>query len=169
MNAQIEFEETPQRLKVVIPINVGWLPLALHTVALLVWVGMLVIVLVYLFGGRSNSFVLTTLLLVWLLIWLWFGRFLWRRWQYHVATREILFIDEEQLVLRRPVSLLGLTTAYDFQNVSPFYFSDKHSCPAFDYAYLHVYFGRSLPADQARELVAELNKRCFPEVAAGVA
>ena len=137
-------ESSDNRLKITIPIKLNWALLALFTVALAVWVGMLITVIIYLIGGQSSSFVLTAILLVWMLVWFWFGRFLWRRWQYHAAAREILFIDNEQIVLRRPFSILGITTTYDRNHISPFYYSANHQCPAFDYAYLHVYFGRSL-------------------------
>ena len=66
------------------------------------------------------SFVLTVLVILMLLVWLWFGRrFIWRWWQYHMANREILFINKEVLIVRRPVSILGLTDAYDMNHLSP--------------------------------------------------
>lgn len=162
-NADIVFEENDKRLKVTLPVRASRLALALHSLALVVWLAMLATVLVYLVGGMSSTWVLTIILLIWSLVWIWFGRFLWTRWQYHAATREILFVDEEQLVIRRPVSILGSTTAYDKGHVSPFYYSEQHHCPAFDYAYLHVYFGRTLSERQARDVVDELNRRCFPD------
>ena len=83
---------------------------------------------------------------------------------------ENVFIDEEQLVIRRPVSILGLTWAYDLNHVSRLYYSKQHKCPAFDYAYLHVYFGRSLNEEQAQFVIGELNDRYFPdELQAGLA
>jgi hypothetical protein len=124
---------------------------------------MLAVVVVYLLRGMSSGFVLTVLLLIWMGIWFWFGRFLWSRWQYHAANREILFIDEEQVIIRRPVSILGITTSYDLRHVSPFYYSERHNCPAFDYAYYHVYFAHGLPAEAAHELIAQLNGRYFPD------
>jgi hypothetical protein len=160
---EIIFEENEQRLKVILPLGRNWLMLALHTLALMVWLVMLAAVFFYLLDGRSSSIVLTVILLLWMVIWLWFGRFLWTRWQYHAASREILFIEPEQLVIRRPVSILGLTWAYDMDHISRLYFSERHRCPAFDYAYQHVYFGRSLAEAQASELIEELNGRCFPE------
>jgi hypothetical protein len=77
----------------------------------------------------------------------------------------VLFVEAEQVILRRPVSILGLTWVYDRSHVSRLYFSEQHRCPAFDYAYLHVYFGRTLPEEEARRLIEELNKRYFPEEA----
>ncbi|MCI0395092.1 MAG: hypothetical protein L0332_26385 [Chloroflexi bacterium] len=162
VDTRVVFEETPARLKVVIPDKTNWLLFGLYSLALLVWLGMFVVVLRFLFQGPGNA-VLAILLFLWSLIWLWFGRFLWGRWQYYAANREILFIDREQLILRRPVSILGLTTSYDRRHAGPFYYSDKHHCPAFDYAYQHVYFGHSLPAAEAQQLVKTLNARYFPD------
>jgi hypothetical protein len=158
----IQFEEGDQRLKVVLPSPVNWPAFALHTLALIVWMAMLLAVVIYLLRGLSSTFVLTVILLGWILVWLWFGRFLWTRWQYHAANREILFIDEERLIVRRPVSILGLTSAYDMAHIDGLYYSEKHRCPAFDYAYQHVYFGRMVTEEQARIVIDELNRRYFP-------
>ena len=158
----ILFEEDDQRLKVTLPSRVSWPAFVLHTLAIIVWMAMLAAVLVYLVRGLSSTFVLTIILLGWILIWLWFGRFLWSRWQYHAANREILFVSEDQLIIRRPVSILGLTWAYDMEHVSGLYYSEQHRCPAFDYAYMHVYFGQMLDEEQAKYVVDELNRRYFP-------
>ncbi|MFZ0548482.1 MAG: hypothetical protein WAM60_23745 [Candidatus Promineifilaceae bacterium] len=157
------FEESPERLKVTIPVKVNWVLFSLHSLALGIWLVMVALIIIYLVQGLSNSFVLTLLILLWTVLWLWFGRFLWNRWQYYAANREILFIDKEQLIVRRPMSILGITNAYDFKYVSPFYYSDNHHCVAFDYAYAHVYFGQSLEEPAARAFIAEINGRYFPE------
>ena len=130
---------------------------------------MIVVVLTYLIQGRSSGAVLTSLLLAWLLVWLLLGRFIWNRWQYHAATRELLFIETDRLIHRRPVSIFGITTTYDWEYVSPFYFSDRHNCPAYDYAYMHVYFGRSMQRTEAELLVNLLNSRYFPDHGSGEA
>jgi len=158
----IIIEETEERLKVIIPVRINWLLLILFTAVLVVWLGMLLVVLLYLIRGMSSSFVLTAILVIWIVIWLWFGRFLSTRWQYQAANREILFIDDDLLIIRRPVSIFGLTTSYDRQHIGPFYYSENHDCPAFDYAFLHVYFGRSLEKEPAKELLEALNNRLFP-------
>ena len=158
----VTFEESNGRLKVVIPVRFTWWLFGLYTFGLIVWLAMLVAVLIYLLRGLSSSFVLTLILILWLIVWFWFGRFLFGRWQYNAANREILFIDAEQLILRRPVSIFGLTNSYDIHHVSPFYFSERHSCPTFDYAFTHVYFGQDLAKEQAIELIDRLNQRCFP-------
>lgn len=161
--ASIAFEENEERLKVVISLRRNWLLLGTYTIALIIWAIMIGIIFAFLINGRSESIVLTILLLAWILIWLWLGRFLVNRWQYHLANREILFIDDEQLMVRRPMSIFGITTSYDFAHVSRFYISDKHRCPAFDYAFAHVYFGQTLEETEAKLLVEELNLRYFPE------
>jgi hypothetical protein len=162
-NDTIIFEENEERLKIIISLRRNWLLLGTYSAALVIWLIMLGTILVFLISGSSNSIVLTVLLLIWMLIWLWLGRFLSNRWQYYLARREILFIDQEQLMIRRPVSIFGLTTSYDFSHISPFYISEKHKCPAFDYAYAHVYFGQTLEYPEAEKFVDELNLRYFPE------
>ncbi len=159
----IEYDDGLERSKVTISLRRRWGVLVLYSFALMVWIAMLVIFLAYLIGGFSSSIVLTILLLVWLVIWLGFGRFLWKRWQHQAAGREILFVDRDKLIIRRPISILGITTAYDMGHVSPLYFSDIHKCPAFDYAYLHVYFGQDLRNQEAEELINAINRRWFPE------
>ena len=164
-NLDIIVEESDLRLKMTLPARVNWLAFGLHSLALVVWLLMLAAVLVYIVRGLSSSFVLTAILVLWIAVWLWFGRFLWSRWQYHAANREILFVNDEQFVIRRPVSILGLTTAYDMNHISGLYHSDQHRCPAFDYAYSHVFFGRSLNEEQSNFVVDELNRRYFPNMA----
>lgn len=164
-NEVVTFEKSNGRLKVVIPVRFNWWLFGLYSFGLIVWLVMLVAVLTFLLRGLSSSIVLTIILILWLVVWFWFGRFLTNRWQYQAANREILFIDEKELILRRPVSILGLTNSYDIRHVSPFYFSENHSCPAFDYAFSHVYFGQSLDQEKAIELIDRLNQRYFPEMA----
>ncbi|HUS94574.1 MAG TPA: hypothetical protein VMZ24_05285 [Patescibacteria group bacterium] len=159
----ISFDETPARLKITIPDRIRWSLLIIYTLALATWIAMIFVVISYLLRGQSTSLVLSALLVLWLLVWLLLGRFVWTRWQYQAAKREVIFIDEDQIVIRRPVSILGITTAYDIHHVSPFYISEKHNCPAFDYAYMHVYFGRSINPMEAQQLIDQLNTRLFPE------
>ncbi|MEW5988654.1 MAG: hypothetical protein AB1791_18660 [Chloroflexota bacterium] len=155
------FEENAERLKIVIPIRRNWPLFSLFSTLLVVWLVMIGLVGRFLLAEPA-TWLVRLAALAWLLLWLWFGRSLWQRWQTFAANREILFINRQQLILRRPVSLLGLTTVYDMKHVSPFYVSDKHHCPAFDYAFQHVYFGQSLAASEANDLVTTLNGRFFP-------
>lgn len=157
-------EETTDRLKITIPDRIRWPLFTIYTLAMVAWVGMIFIVISYLIRGQSSSLVLSAILVLWLFVWLLLGKYVWRRWQYQAAKREVIFVDAEQIVVRRPVSILGITTAYDIKHVSPFYISKKHSCPTFDYAYMHVYFGRSLSEVQGLLLIEQLNNRLFPEL-----
>ena len=165
----IQLEETDKRLKILWPLPRNHFLFGLFSLALLVWLIMLVGMTVYLvrdvmLAGERFSFVLSIMLIVWLFIWARFGRVLWTRWQYNTADRELLFINKQQLIIRRPVSILGITDGYDMRYVSPFYYSDKHHCPAFDYGYQHVYFGHSLAQAEAARLVTMLNGRFFPDM-----
>ena len=165
---RIKFEEAPEWLKIVLPVRRNWILFALFTILLVVWIAMLVMGIVFTvrdvaMSGEPFAFVFTVMLLVLLFILFRFGRVLWGQWQYYTADREILFVNKEQLIVRRPVSILGMTDAYDMRHVSPFYYSEKHHCPTFDYAYQHVYFGRDLEQDEARTLVGYLNERYFPD------
>jgi hypothetical protein len=162
-NEVIHFEQKPEWLKVTMPDQRSRPLFFLFTVCLVAWLVALVWIVSFLLTERGMNLVLVILLLLWLLIWLWFGRKLWHMWQYHAADREILFINQKQLIVRRPVSILGPTDTFDMRHVSAFYFSEKHSCPAFDYAYQHVYFGQRLPSDEARKLVTALNSRFFSD------
>lgn len=164
MTTSYSVEEAGDKLKVTINIRRNWLFLSVYSLAIVVWIAMLAVVISYLLRGWSDRFVLTILLLLWLLAWFWLGRFLLNRWQYQFASRELIFIDDEQITLRRPVSVFGLTSTYDRRHVSRFYLSDKHNCPAFDYAYAHVYFGQSLDSERSVNLIRYLNGRYFPEL-----
>lgn len=163
---QIQFEENKERLKVVLPVKRRWGYLVLYSAMLLVWVGMAVFGLVFTwqmaFSGERFAFVFTVMLLILLYLLYWLGRMVWGQWQYYAANREILFIHKEMLIVRRPVSIFGMTTAYDRAHVTPFYYSEKHHCPAFDYGHQHVYFGHDLAIAPAERLIGYLNARYYP-------
>ncbi len=164
----IVFEPLEERLKIVIPEPRNWLIVALLNLALLAWlvgaVWMVIFTVQDVFGaGGRYPLAFPVLMLIWLYLWYRLGKVLWNRWQYFVANREILFINQEELIVRRPVSILGLTDAYGMDHVSPFYYSDKHKCPAFDYGFQHVYFAQKLTETEGNALVAFLNGRFFPD------
>jgi hypothetical protein len=163
MNSNVQIEDYSQRTKIVIFRRVKKILLAIYSIAFLFWLAMLTVVAMYLFRGQSLGFVHAVILIMWAGIWLIFGRFLWNRWQHEAASREILFFERGQLNIRRPVSLFGITTVYDSAFMGPFYFSERHGCPAFDYAYHHVYFGQDLDNSEADKLIKELNSRFFSE------
>jgi hypothetical protein len=163
---QVELEEMDDRLKAVLPIRRNWAWLLLFTVLLILWItgliwGIIFTVRDIAFSGERYAFVFTIMLLIWLYLWYRLGKIVWRQWQYYVANREILFIDKEMLIIRRPVSLLGLTDAYDFNYVSPFFCSEEHQCPGFDYGSQRVYFGQDLTEQSSQQLVDFLNDRYF--------
>lgn len=165
---RIAFEETPDWLKIVLPVRRNWILFVLFTILLAIWLVMLVGGVVFTvrdvaLSGEAFAFVFTLMLLALLFILFRFGRVLWNQWQYYAADREILFVNEEQLIVRRPVSILGLTDGYDMKHVSPFYYSEKHHCLAFDYAYQHVYFGRDLEPEEGQLLISFLNEHYFPD------
>jgi hypothetical protein len=159
----IKFEERTEWLKVILPGQRNWILFALHTVLLATWLITFIWIVGYLWRESGLGFVMISLLVLWLLVWLWFGRKLWNMWQYHAADREILFINKAQLIVRRPVSILGPTDTYDMRYVGPFYYSEKHRGPAFDYAFQHVYFGHNLSESEAKALTLALNQRFFPD------
>ncbi len=162
----IQFEESKERLKIVLPTKRQWVYFLLYSLMLLTWVGMLVFGIVFTiqmaFSGERFAFVFTVMLLMLLYPLYRLGKMVWEQWQYYAANREILFIYKEMLILRRPVSIFGLTTAYDQAHVTPFYYSEKHHCPAFDYGHQHVYFGHNLPENPAERLIGYLNARYHP-------
>ncbi len=163
----IQLEERDGRLKIIWPLQRPLFLFSLFSLALITWLVMLVGMTIYLvrdvmLAGERFTFVFSIMLIIWLLVWLWFGRILNKRWQYVAANREIMFIDKAQLIIRRPISIFGITDAYDMTHVSPFYMSDKRHCPTFDYGYQHVYFGQALPEADATTLIGLLNGRFFP-------
>lgn len=162
----IQFEENNERLKVVLPAKKHWIFLILYSVMLLAWVAMFVYGLIFTwqmaFSGARFAFVFTFMLLGLMYLMFRLGKVVWGQWQYYAANREILFVHQDMLILRRPVSIFGITTAYDRAHVTPFYFSEKHNCPAFDYGHQHVYFGHDLAGDPAGRLIGYLNARYYP-------
>lgn len=166
--ADLTFEETAEYLKIVMPLKPNWLMFGLFTLCLFVWIGMTGVMLVFavrdvIFSGERFAFVFTIMLLVWFYVWYrYLGRMLWERWQYFTANREILFINKERLIVRRPVSILGITDAFDMKHVGPFYYNDQHRRLAFDYARQRIYFGSDLIKEDALRFIRLLNGRFFP-------
>lgn len=164
----VTFEETPERLKVVLPVRRQWPYLLVYSVLMLVWLGATVWMLVLLFGAPRGNMSLAFLvvwaiiLLIWAYLWYRLGRFVWRWWQYFAANREILFVSPTTLIVRRPFSLLGVTDAYALEHVSPFYYSEKVGAVAFDYGSRGGLFGQGLEPPAAQQLITALNRRFFP-------
>lgn len=163
---QVGLEERDQYLKVVLPVRRNWAWLLLFSFLLILWViglvwGIIFTVRDIAFSGERYAIVFTIMLLIWLYLWYRLGKIIWKQWQYYVANREILFVDKERLIIRRPVSLLGITDAYDLDYVSPFFHSAEHGCPGFDYGKQRIYFGQGLSEQASQQLVGFLNKRTF--------
>lgn len=160
------FEESDGRLKIVFSIRRKWIWFVLLTILLALWLiglvwGVIFTIRDVAFSGQRYAFVFTIFLLVWLYIWYRLGKMLWRLWQHYAANREILFIEKERLIIRRPVSILGITDAYDLEYVSPFFFSPEHECPGFDYGNQRVYFAEELGIESSEALIRFLNERYF--------
>jgi hypothetical protein len=164
--SDVRFEQSPQRLKIVLPVQRNWPLFAIYSILEVTWLVMLVGGLVFLarvaFSGERYAFVFSIMLLVLLLVLFRFGRFLSRQWANYATNREILFINREVLIVRRPISIWGNTDAYDMQHVSPFYLSDKPRALAFDYGHRHVYVGESLRPEAQAGLRQFLNSTYFP-------
>ncbi|MCA9875774.1 MAG: hypothetical protein KC441_19015, partial [Anaerolineales bacterium] len=93
---RITLQDKPEWLKIVLPVKRNWLLLAIFSLALLVWVGMTVWMLIFLvrdviMPGPRFAFLLSIVVLLWLVLWYFVGRSVARRWQYFAADREILF------------------------------------------------------------------------------
>ncbi len=162
----ITVEESTERLKIVLPIRRSRVYLGTYSILLLVWIGMLLYGLMFTWqialSGARFAFVFTLLLLVFLFVLYRLGRIIWRQWQFYVANREVLFLFKDHLIIRRPVSLLGITHAYDRQYMRPFTYDHAKHSPAFEYGSLYILFGGSLPGPDGEALVVFLNGRYFP-------
>lgn len=163
----VHFEQSPQRLKIVIPVRRQWPLFLIYTILEITWLVMLVGGLIFLwqvaFSGERYAIVFAIMLLVLLLILFRFGRFLSRQWATYATNREILFINREELIVRRPISIWGNTDVYDMQHVTPFYLSDRPRALAFDYGYRHVYVGEALSPEAQASLWQFLNSTYFPD------
>lgn len=162
----VHFEDNAERLKVVMPIKRNR-PLAItYTTLFILWLLTMVWGVVYTirvaFSGERYAFVFTLMLLILLFVYYRFGGFIRRQWAHFVSPRELLFINKERLILRRPVSIWGNTDAYDMQHVGPFYLADKPQSLAFDYGHQHIYFGEGLGREAQKSLRQALVGRYFP-------
>ena len=163
---RITLADQPEWLKIVMPIKRNWLLFAVFSVAIVVWLAFVIGMVVFLIrdvimAGERFAFSFAVILLIWLLIWWWVGKIVWRRWQYYAASREIMFINKDRLIIRRPVSIWGLTEAFDMEHIRPFYVSKRHQCPTFDYGSQKVYFGINLTDSEAAQLAKTLNTLYF--------
>lgn len=159
-------EESDGRLKITIPQDRHWVLFGLYSLMLLTWIILFVGIIVYAiriaFSGERYAAGFSFLLLIFLLILYRLGKTVWKQWQYYAANREILFLDEALLIVRRPVSLAGLTDAYDMKHISHFYYSERYHTPAFEYGQRKVFFAQDLEKARSKQLISYLNGRYFP-------
>lgn len=164
----IVFEENSERLKIILPVKRNWILFGIYTIVLLVSTAMMVWGLRFTsrmaFSGERFAIVFTIMLLLLLLLLFYFLRFVWRQWSFYAASREILFINNQMLIVRRPVSIFGPTDAYDMQYVRPLAYSEKHRGVSFHYGSQPRLFALGLPQNQVVELISYVNGRFFPNV-----
>ena len=171
MTEPISIEENADRVKIVLPLKRLWPFWLTYSLLLVVWIGGTFWAVRTLFEyARSGNYGFEGLfLLAWVIIliiiagfWLWLGSMVWKRWQYYTARREILFFYVDKLIVRRPLSLLGVTDAYDREFVSSFKYDDKVHSAAFDYGSYRIPVGNTLSPETATALVTMINDRFFP-------
>lgn len=166
MISDVHFEQTAERLKIILPVRRKWPFLILYSILALAWVVMLIWGVVYLiqmlFSGQSYRFLFALMIVIFLLILFRFGKFLMRQWAQFLSNREIIFINREELIVRRPVSIWGNTDVYDMAHVTHFYQADSPKALAFDYGYRHIYVAEALTAEARQALLRHLNETYFP-------
>lgn len=157
----------PERLKVTLPVKRNWFLFLAYSLMLLTCIVLLVGSILFAIqigtSGESYAFAFIFLILLFLFALYRLLKFVWRQWQFYAADREILFIDQQMMIIRRPVSILGVTDAYDWQHVRPFSYNEKFNTPMFEYGQRNIFFGQSLSREQADKLIWGLNDRYFPE------
>lgn len=161
----VHFEQTPERLKIVLPAKRVWPYLIIYTILVVIWLVMLVGGVVYLIdillSGATYRFVFAVMILIMLLVLFRFGRFLSREWATYLSNREVLFVNNDEFIVRRPVSIWGNTDVYDMQHVTLVYERESQNALAFDYGYRHIVFGGGLEIDARRVLAGYLNETYF--------
>ncbi|MGB1251922.1 MAG: hypothetical protein ACPG8W_14985 [Candidatus Promineifilaceae bacterium] len=173
-NTRITIEENDERLKMTLPVTRNSLAIGIYTVLAAIWlVGLILFVYLLLNPPVPRDIVSlplqlaitwAVLVLFWLYLWIrYIGRLIMRWWQYYLADREILFFHDKSLILRRPVSILGLTDAYNKEHVSAFMLDEKHSSLTFRYGNVqHILFGATLSAEEQLIVRDYVNERYFP-------
>ena len=169
MISGVHFEQTPERLKIVLAARRMWPFLLLYSALVLAWLVMMIWGFVFLIqivrSGAGYRFVFAVMILVLLAILYRFGRFILRQWATYLSNREILFFNAEEMILRRPVSIWGNTDVYGLEHASAIYQSGNPPALAFDYGYRHIYFGEALSAESREALKQYLNQQYFPKQA----
>lgn len=163
----VHFEQTPERLKIVLPLRRKWPFLVSYSALALSWIVMMIWGSVYLvqilFSGQRYRFIFALMILVLLLILFRFGKFLMRQWAHYLSGREVVFIDREELIVRRPISIWGNTDVYDMAHVTHFYATDSPKALTFDYGYRHIHIGEALTEAGRQALLRYINQIFFPD------
>ncbi|MEM7333252.1 MAG: hypothetical protein AAF490_14275 [Chloroflexota bacterium] len=163
----ISFEENNERLKVTLPVSRNWILLITYTVLLITGIVLTIGGIVFgfrvAFSGERFAFWFTTFIIFFLLIMYPLVKYIFQQWQYHVTNREIVFVNAEEMIIRRPVSILGITTTYDRSYVQPIVYSEKYKALAFYYGSQPILFANGLPSSQTSPLADYLNERYFPD------
>lgn len=163
MISGVHFEQTPERLKIVLPVARKRGYLVVYTALVVAWLGMMIgglIFIVRILGsGAGYRFVFTIMIVILLAILFRFGRFLWRQWAAYASNREVLLVNPEELIVRRPVSIWGNTDVYDMAHVSTFYESANPPALTFDYGYRHINIGEGLTSEARQALAQFLNQQ----------
>lgn len=171
---RILFEENAERTKIIIPLRWQWGYLLTYSTLLTTWLlgtGWAVITLATTIRegqvGFQGLYLVAWLIMLLIIgsLWWYLGRHVWRRWQYYAAQREILFFYADKLVVRRPLSLLGVTDGYARAHIAPFEFDSKTNSLAFAYGSYRIPIGITLPHEEAAALRQQINERFFPDYA----
>jgi hypothetical protein len=162
----VHFEQNSERLKIVLPVRRNWPYLIIYTLLAIAWLVMMIggiwFTFQIAFSGERYTFVFVLMILTFLLILFRFGKFLFRQWAYYLAGREIIFINTEELIVRRPVSIWGNTDVYGMEHIQTIQESAKPEGLFFKYGYRPVYFGEALRDDARKRLREFLNEVFFP-------
>jgi len=160
--SEIQIDENEDKTKIILPVRRNWLLVGLFSIALVIWVVGLVVIVISMFD-EGRTAVLNCMVLVWLVLWGFMGKSLWKQWQQYISSREVLFLTADRLILRRPVSMFGSTDAYDRAHLTPFTYDDDRHAISFDYANHRITFGHTLPIADAQQTVQQLNTLYFPD------
>ena len=167
----IFIEEEDQWQKVIMPAEKSAPLFIFYTIALILWAVAMVWMVYELFQPFPierpffSVFTFRAFLLGWIWVWRWFAkRFLWGFWQYYAANREILFINDEEFIVRRPVSLLGVTNVYDMKHITAIFYDEKKESPTLQYGVRPIHFGQALTPSESTELISMIAHRHFPHL-----
>ncbi|MFO7663205.1 MAG: hypothetical protein R6X18_11520 [Chloroflexota bacterium] len=165
--SDVHFEQTPNRLKIVLPLRRNWPFLIIYTILAVMWLVMMIggvwFTIQIGLSGERYVFVFVLMLLTFLFILFRFRKHLFRQWAIYLAGREILFINTEELIIRRPVSIWGNTDVYGMEHIQSIQESDEPQALFFKYGYRSIYFGEALSDNARTGLGGFLNTVYFPD------